>query len=663
MISQTHQRSQTGPPYEPPDPEVLSLLIHSLGAKRNGKEWLAACPAHEDHTPSLAIRQADDGKILVHCHGGCSQAAVLGTLRDRGLWPEPGSEGPRDSTHSVGEGQGYSSADATLRATAQRLGGTPGGTWIYHNLDGAEAFRVVRIDKPGGRKEYRPVQKTTHGWALGGPSGPLPLYNLPALQQAERVVVLEGEKCVEAARLIGLVATTSAHGANAPGRTDWSPLAGKHVLLLPDNDPAGRRYADIVSQILLQLDPPASVRVVEIPDLPEGGDLADYLDIRDSTDSEDIRRYIEYLGQQTPEVKPADNSIRAPIGRGLARNEFQPPVPASALGEGVEISWVWEGYLASGFVTLLTGLWKAGKTTLEAHLIQAMGEGGELACSVSRGGVLVVAEEGQALWARRRDDLGIGDHAEFDVQPFLGRPSTELWGSYVSHVARLVRSRRYQAVIFDTLASVSPISDENDAARMMAVLTPLRAITEAGAAVLLVHHPRKGDAGEGQASRGSGALPAFVDIVIELRRFDAKNRDDTRRTLTAYSRFDDTPRELVIELTQEGYRACGTKSDASRQDRLKVLEAILVHRSPGLTVAEIHGVWPEGPRCPSLRTIGKDLKAGACRGLWQVTGSGHKGDPLRYRVCENSIRAHPPSIGARNEFDPEQGTQSESVNA
>lgn len=59
----------------------------ALGGKRNGFAWIARCPAHQDRTPSLSLRD-EDGKVLVHCHAGCPQVAVLDALRGRGLWPD-----------------------------------------------------------------------------------------------------------------------------------------------------------------------------------------------------------------------------------------------------------------------------------------------------------------------------------------------------------------------------------------------------------------------------------------------------------------------------------------------------------------------------------------------------------------------------------------------
>jgi DNA primase len=47
---------------------------------------MARCPAHDDREPSLAIRDRDDGTVLVYCHAGCSQERVIAALRSRGQW-------------------------------------------------------------------------------------------------------------------------------------------------------------------------------------------------------------------------------------------------------------------------------------------------------------------------------------------------------------------------------------------------------------------------------------------------------------------------------------------------------------------------------------------------------------------------------------------------
>ena len=56
-------------------------FIQRLGKVRgrNGS-WTAQCPAHEDKSPSLSVREAEDGRVLVHCFGGCDVHSVLGAV-------------------------------------------------------------------------------------------------------------------------------------------------------------------------------------------------------------------------------------------------------------------------------------------------------------------------------------------------------------------------------------------------------------------------------------------------------------------------------------------------------------------------------------------------------------------------------------------------------
>src|SRR5262245_42229109 len=59
-------------------------IARALGGRPIGSAWMAPCPAHDDRTPSLSIRDADDGKLLVRCHAGCDQARVIAALRGLG---------------------------------------------------------------------------------------------------------------------------------------------------------------------------------------------------------------------------------------------------------------------------------------------------------------------------------------------------------------------------------------------------------------------------------------------------------------------------------------------------------------------------------------------------------------------------------------------------
>jgi hypothetical protein len=171
-------------------------------------------------------------------------------------------------------------------------------TWAYRLADGTVAFVIHRVqfrlpdgswrvedDKGKPAKIYLPAypggapRKMPPPYATGALR---PLFNLPAIVAAATstvVYVVEGEPCVDALASVGILATTSSGGASNAHRTDWSPLAGRHVVIWPDNDEPGAGYADAVTAILSSLAPHPNIRWVEIGqlDLPEGGDAVDWV--------------------------------------------------------------------------------------------------------------------------------------------------------------------------------------------------------------------------------------------------------------------------------------------------------------------------------------------------------------------------------------------------
>jgi hypothetical protein len=318
----------------------------------------------------------------------------------------------------------------------------------------------------------------------------------------------------------------------------------------------------------------------------------------------------------------------------VAGNEFPDPVPASALkAADTDREWLWQGYLAPGAVTMLSALWKAGKSTLLAHLLRATAEGGELCgLAVRKSNVLVISEEPDRLWPDRRDALGIQDNVHFMIRPLRVKPSPADWLAFLLHVKGHAERQRYDLVIFDTLGAYWPVIRENDAGEVQAALMPLRLLTELGGSVLLVHHFRKGDGQEATGSRGSGAICGFVDIIVEMRRFQGQNRQDRKRVLTAYGRYSGTPDELVIALSEDGlsYSTHGDRREAREKDLMQSIDCLLPAGDPGMTVDEVLEGWQTEPK-PGKRTLAGLLKYGADDGRWRVSGTGKKGDPFRYR--------------------------------
>ncbi len=84
-------------PTAPVAGDALMKVENVLGAldkvRREGRGWMARCPAHDDSDPSLSIQYSEGGQILVHCFAGCSQEAVISELRALGVWPKPSVSG------------------------------------------------------------------------------------------------------------------------------------------------------------------------------------------------------------------------------------------------------------------------------------------------------------------------------------------------------------------------------------------------------------------------------------------------------------------------------------------------------------------------------------------------------------------------------------------
>lgn len=258
-------------------------IAKALGSpKATGGGWSCKCPAHDDKHSSLSLT-VKDGKLLWRCHAGCDQAKVQDALARLGHIDQPRvalarPARPIASGRSMAVIAGGKPAPST-QATAGI--GRIAAIYDYVDATGELLFQVVRFDP----KTFRQRRPRGAGWEWGlGQTKPV-IYRLPEVLGAETVYVCEGEKGTEAARKIGLVATNSPMGAGK-----WRPemgeaLAGKHVVILPDNDEPGRRHAADVAASAREHDA-ASIRILELPRLPEKGDLFDWL--TDGNDRADL---------------------------------------------------------------------------------------------------------------------------------------------------------------------------------------------------------------------------------------------------------------------------------------------------------------------------------------------------------------------------------------
>jgi putative DNA primase/helicase len=251
---------------------------------------------------------------------------------------------------------------ATFEQAARLVKGKLENHWVYSDPDGKEVFRIARFAVGGKKgKSYRPFHfDPKAGWVMGDPPGPLPLFNLSALKSrpGETVWVGEGEKVCVKAGLLDLVATTSSHGSCAAGNTDWGPLSGRDVVLLPDQDEPGEKYAAAVLEILAKLEPRPRVRVLRLPDLPEHGDLVDWVQqAPEEWEPGQCRQALEDLAFKVP---PVDWGARARAESDQAEGDLVTTRLNTVRPK--PLRWLVPGFIPVGKLSLMAGEGGHGKS-------------------------------------------------------------------------------------------------------------------------------------------------------------------------------------------------------------------------------------------------------------------------------------------------------------
>jgi hypothetical protein len=320
------------------DDFIALLSQHGCRPRRSGSGWVALCPHHEldgqKHSPSLSVKMGQDGRILVHCFANCPPERVVAALglRMSDLMPPrhsvvvtsnrvvgaPAKRGS-ESTESS-DGKAFASAEDAITALARQFRCEPTHKWTYQNASGETIAYAIRFDPPGQGKVIRYISLRESGWQIAGIPAPRPPYRLAeirAISDRDCLVIVEGEKTADAAVRCGLVATMSAGRAEAASKTDWAllePASWRRIVILPDNDDAGERYADDVARQLWAAGA-RDIRIVRLVDyateLPPGGDLADVINATDyygllgeGATLADVGRWILQIAEQTPAWQP-----------------------------------------------------------------------------------------------------------------------------------------------------------------------------------------------------------------------------------------------------------------------------------------------------------------------------------------------------------------------
>ena len=256
-------------------------VAQALGGKKVGSQWMVPCVAHDDRTPSLGITEGPDGKVLVRCYAGCPQDAVISALKALGLWPEykrPENHGRAKDTAKL---VSPIPAGTKVSLPPHPKHGKESRAHVYRDTAGRVLCLVCRYETEAGKtfSPYTMWRRSDGGleWRAKAYPTPRPLYGLEKLSTDLPVIIHEGEKCVDAARelLPDYIHVTSSNGSKAANKADWSPLKGREVLIWPDNDSAGQKYAEAVAGLVSDAKSVTVLDPAVIDDCPAGFDAAD----------------------------------------------------------------------------------------------------------------------------------------------------------------------------------------------------------------------------------------------------------------------------------------------------------------------------------------------------------------------------------------------------
>ena len=300
-----------------------------------------------------------------------------------------------------------------------------------------------------------------------------------------------------------------------------------------------------------------------------------------------------------------------------------------------EIPWLIPGYAAPGRWSLIAGPPKIGKTTWAYEAMVNVARGGFwLGRMIRRGNVLVLAvEEHRDDVARRFRSLGT---AGLDGNIKIITGPLEFSSRMIREIIEYVNGQDIALVVVDTLPAWWHLENENDASEVLkSGRMLLNAIRQTNAALVCLVHTRKSGGEAGSEIRGSSALVGLVDIAISMKH---PLGDERIRVLETVSRFSQTPRELVIRYGEKGYESMGSPAQVSAFGKAEQVLAVLgdIPRTSYEISKEIGFSKQEVSR--ALDLINEQVES---------SGSGHKGDPYRYRRRSNSMRPGSNTKGER----------------
>jgi len=363
----------------------------------------------------------------------------------------------------------------------------------YYDRD--ETGGIVRDSAGKPKKQFRQFMDGRQGVPE-----PRPLYNIPNILDANKIIWVEGEKCADALTELGYAATCTIGGAgmlseNTASKFDFSHLRNKDVILWPDNDEAGKKLARIVETQAKEAGAKSTL-MLKIPANKE-----DKWDAADAIEEDfEIEKFI----------KSHENKIKKPISLlddSLLIDKYfvgAPPEQKFLIGDtiplGVPVVFAAAGDSGKGMMTLDLAMKVSSGASMQSAFGGLVAEHGDA--------ILLTAEDDKDEMHRRisrLDPKKYREHYEYKLRilplPNLGGVFPVMQKFDNSYIMGMEFTRIYEEmlqmtnlklIIIDPLASFVHADVNADPAAGAAFMGMLAQMaTETGATVMVNHHMAK----------------------------------------------------------------------------------------------------------------------------------------------------------------------------
>ena len=516
-------------------------IAKALGnAKRVGKGWLASCPlpthgqGHGDKNPSLSISDGEDGKPLFKCHSGCDQHELFHAIRDYGLLPDIEIRDPL----------------ANIKPLPALQAPVLDQEWVYVDEDGEPLFVKQRFKTGTAKgKDYRQMRCVkqpdgTHVRFPGFKDTRLVPYRFPELLNAKTagraIYLVEGEKAADALVEIGAIATSAHAGSGSWPEEITQYFAGATVVMLPDNDLAGWKYAKLVAAALIPV--VKSLRIVDLPLLLSREDSWEWVKVYGGS-----RQELAELAKQAQPITSADD-VTVPARLVAAQETVSPVQPQTAPGnvhqetdktykpfkieswqsvKDEPVNWLIEGVIPEKSFVALYGPPASFKSFIAMDIAECIAGGRPwLGKEINgTGPVLYIAGEGHGGIGARIAAIKQHHNTPDSAQVYVVRSQINLRSSVddftnlILAIDELVQELGVdlRMIVIDTLARAFGGGNENSSDDMGAFIQATGKIQNRyKCSLMLLHHAGK-DTTKGL--RGHSSLLGAVDTQMEIMRF------------------------------------------------------------------------------------------------------------------------------------------------